>query len=154
MALSSGLHLHLQVDDSSLNEHLARARLRRWVLAALDSPAELTLRVVGRREGLALNRQFRGQDHATNILTFTYDGAVSTGNVCADLVLCGPVVLAEAREQGKHTLDHLAHLIIHGTLHAQGWDHTSEPDASRMEAQEVRILRRFRIPDPYGVPTP
>jgi probable rRNA maturation factor len=124
-----------------------RSQLRRWILAALDVDACLTLRLVGRVEGRALNLQWRGQDHATNVLTFAYGGHP----LQADLVLCLPVLRDEARAQRKSLRDHLAHLVIHGTLHAQGHDHENDRDAAVMESLETLILRRFRIPDPYAL---
>ncbi len=136
-----------------------RAQLRRWVRAALERDAALTLRFVGEDEGRRLNRSFRGRPHATNVLTFAYEGdAVApargtrrarSGPVQGDIVLCLPVVAREAREQGKRVRDHLAHLVVHGVLHAQGWDHENLLEAQRMEAREVQILRRFRIANPY-----
>ena len=132
-----------------------RAQLRRWVLAALDRDAELTLRVVGAREGRALNAQFRGRDYATNVLTFAYhergDAPERSGDgpVQADIVICLPVLVREARAQKKPLREHLAHLVIHGVLHAQGMDHEDEGEAREMEARETALLRRFRIADPY-----
>lgn len=152
MALKSGLRLHLQVEEPSLEPLLGRRHLRRWILAALDQPAEVTVRIVGRAEGRALNRQFRGRDYATNVLTFAYEGTqANAASISADMVFCGPVIKAEARAQRKRAIDHLAHLVVHSTLHAQGWDHETDIQAERMEALETRILARFRIPDPYQV---
>lgn len=124
-----------------------RSQLRRWTQAALDANALLTLRLVGRAEGRMLNRTWRGKDYATNVLTFAYGGAP----LHADIVLCLPVLRQEARAQRKSLRDHLAHLVIHGALHAQGYDHETESDASVMEARETAILLRFRIADPYRV---
>lgn len=123
-----------------------RATLRRWALLALVRDATIVLRFVGLREGRALNREFRGQDHATNVLTFDY----MERPVRADVVICVPVVRSEARRQGKAFRDHLAHLVIHGVLHAQGHDHVSPAQAGRMEARERRLLARLRVADPYG----
>jgi probable rRNA maturation factor len=124
-----------------------RAQLRRWARAALSRDATLALRLVGEREGRALNRDYRGTDHATNVLTFAY--GEDEGMARADVVVCLPVVAREARAQRKSVRDHLAHLIVHGVLHAQGMDHEDERDAAEMEAREVAVLRRFRIADPY-----
>lgn len=115
--------------------------------------AALTLRLVGLTEGRALNRQFRGRDYATNVLTFAYDSPVvaakQAGPLQADIIICLPVLVREARAQRKTLRDHLAHLVIHGCLHAQGLDHESEAQAQEMEALEAGILARFRIADPY-----
>jgi probable rRNA maturation factor len=94
-----------------------------------------------------LNREFRKKDYATNVLTFDY---MQSPVVMADLVLCAPVVAKEAREQGKTLQAHYAHLLVHGTLHAQGWDHeTSESDAEAMEAHEIEIMRKLGFKNPY-----
>ena len=124
----------------------SRATLRRWVLLALERDANLVLRFVGASEGRRLNREFRGQDHATNVLTFDY----MEKPVRADIVICVPVVRAEARAQGKSFRDHLAHLVIHGVLHAQGHDHVSPRQAQRMEARERELLSSLRVADPYA----
>ena len=126
---------------------VTRARVRRWVGMALNAPAELTVRIVGEAEGRALNLQYRGKDYATNVLTFDY---TRQPLVAADLVLCGPVVAHEARAQGKTLEAHYAHLLVHGTLHAQGWDHeTSDEDAREMEAYETAIMEELGFADPY-----
>lgn len=129
----------------------SRPQLRRWVNAALDCAAEITIRFVDAEEGRALNREFRGRgsqakDYATNVLSFPY---APPPQLAGDLVLCMPVVLREAAEQGKPVAQHLAHLVIHGTLHLQGYDHETDADAQRMEDREREILKRFRIADPY-----
>ncbi|HUN93703.1 MAG TPA: rRNA maturation RNase YbeY [Burkholderiaceae bacterium] len=124
----------------------ARSTLRRWSLAALDRPAQITLRFVGEAEGRRMNREFRRADHATNVLTFDYEREPL---VLADIVLCVPVVRREAREQGKSVRAHLAHLVIHGVLHALGHDHVDARDARRMEALETALLARLRIANPY-----
>ena len=129
---------------------LPRHRVARWVRHALGDDvqaAEITVRIVDAAEGRQLNRDFRGKDYATNVLTFDYSGAPV---VAADLVLCAPVVAREAAELGKPLAEHYAHLLVHGTLHAQGWDHeTSEADAEAMEAQEAAILAALGQPNPY-----
>ena len=124
----------------------ARSTLRRWIVAALERDAELTLRFAGAAEARRLNREFRGKDHATNVLTFDYQHAPL---VRADIVLCVPVVRREAREQRKGFREHLAHLVVHGSLHAQGHDHDRAASAKTMEALEVRILAGLGIDDPY-----
>jgi len=126
---------------------LPRHRVVRWIRHALDCDAEITVRIVGAEEGQRLNREFRGKDYATNVLTFDY---TQQPLVMADLVLCAPVVAREAREQRKTLADHYAHLLVHGTLHAQGWDHeTSEEDAQEMEARETAILAGLGVRNPY-----
>ena len=124
----------------------ARSTLVRWVKAAVERDAELTLRFVGAAEARRLNRGFRGRDYATNVLTFDYQHAPV---VRADIVLCVPVVRREAREQRKGFREHLAHLVVHGVLHAQGHDHDRASRARRMEALEVRVLAGLGIDDPY-----
>jgi len=124
----------------------ARLTLARWVSGAVDGEAEITLRFVGSAEGRRLNRDFRGRDYATNVLTFSY---AQQPAVTADIVLCVPVVRREAREQRKDPRHHLAHLVVHGVLHARGFDHETARPAREMEAQEVAILARLGIPDPY-----
>ena len=119
----------------------------RCIRHALQHDGEITVRIVGQTEGLALNQNFRGQSHATNVLTFGY----AHQPVLADLVLCAPVVAQEARDQGKTLRQHYLHLLVHGTLHAQGWDHeASIQNAKAMEAQEVLILRGLGVPNPYA----
>lgn len=124
-----------------------RRTLRRWVQLALERDAEVALSFVGAREGRRLNRVFRGRDYATNVLTFDY---AQRPRVVADIAICVPVVRREAREQGKTFRAHLAHLVIHGTLHAQGYDHRRPRQARAMEAREVELLARLRIPSPYA----
>jgi len=140
---------------------LPRWRVRRWVQQALNTAAselatgssvfhgmQLTLRIVDAEEGRALNRDFRQRDVATNVLTFEY-GEDAEGIFHGDVVLCLPVMQLEAQTQGKSALHHAAHLVIHGVLHALGFDHLNSADAQRMEALEVRVLARLGIADPY-----
>ena len=114
------LSLSVQYPDPRLKTILSRSAIRRWVQSALFAPAELTIRFVDAVEGQALNRDYRGKDYATNVLTFDYTREPA---VSADLVLCAPVIAREAREQRKTLQAHYAHLLVHGTLHAQGYDH-------------------------------
>ena len=125
-----------------------RPQVRRWVRAACATPAEVTVRFVGGEEGRALNRDYRGKDHATNVLSFPYE---SGAHICGDLVPYLPVVEREAREQEKPPEAHFAHLIVHGMLHLQGYDHeTGRDDAEHMEAVEREILDVLGYPDPYA----
>jgi len=127
-----------------------RAQCRRWVKAALaecsGKDTHVTLRFVDRREARALNRAFRGRDYATNVLTFDYGSA---NMVHADIVICVPVIEQEAGAQKKDVRAHFAHMVVHGVLHAHGFDHEIAPQAEQMESLEGRILARFGIPDPY-----
>ncbi|HEX7385236.1 MAG TPA: rRNA maturation RNase YbeY [Burkholderiaceae bacterium] len=140
------LALSLQFADAAHRALLPRHRVARWLRAALDAPAQLTVRVVGADEGRALNREFRGKDHATNVLTFAYE---SEPVVVADLVLCAPVVEREAREQRLDLAAHYAHLLVHGALHAQGWDHERATEARAMESRESAVLAALGLADPY-----
>lgn len=126
---------------------LPRHWVTKWIRHALEADAEITVRIVGSDEGQALNRDYRKRDYATNVLTFDYTQAPL---VTADLVLCAPVIAREAREQRKTLQAHYAHMIVHATLHAQGWDHeTSDADAAAMEAREVAILAGLGFKNPY-----
>ena len=127
---------------------LPRHKVTRWIRHALALDAEITVRIVDEDEGRQLNRDYRHKDYATNVLTFDY---AQEPLVLADLVLCAPVVEREAREQNKSLEEHYAHLLVHGTLHAQGWDHeTSEQDAQEMEAYETAILQELGFANPYA----
>jgi probable rRNA maturation factor len=134
----------------SLRGVLTPARVRRWVGAALQGPAEITVRVVGAAEGRSLNRSFRHKDYPTNVLTFAYAHDPTGPGTLADLVLCAPVVAREAREQHKPLVDHYAHLVVHGTLHAQNYDHErGDADALEMEALEILLMGGLGLPNPY-----
>ncbi len=126
---------------------LPRHSVARWIRHALESDAEITVRIVNAEEGQALNRDYRQKDYATNVLTFDY---TQVPIVTADLVLCAPVIAREAKENKKTLQAHYAHLLVHGTLHAQGWNHeTSAVDAEAMEAREVAVLAGLGIKNPY-----
>ena len=146
-ASGPGLSLSLQFADARHRPLLPRHRVQRWLRAALGNPAELTVRIVGDEEGQALNRDFRGKDYATNVLTFDYEQAPV---VVADLVLAAGVVEREAADLGIAVADHYAHLLVHGALHAQGFDHQDEAEALLMEARESQILRGLGLADPYA----
>ncbi len=140
------LALSLQFADSAHREHLPRHRVARWIRAALEVDAEITVRIVGEAEARALNHEYRGRDYATNVLTFDY---AREPVVVADLVLCAPVVEREAKEQGLTLQAHYAHLLVHGALHAQGWDHERDDDAAAMESRESQLLSMLGFADPY-----
>ena len=126
---------------------LPRHSVARWIRHALACDAEITVRVVNLEESQTLNRTYRQKDYATNVLTFDYSGAPF---VTADVVLCAPIVAKEAGENKKTLRDHYAHLLVHGTLHAQGHDHeTGQKQATAMEAQEVKVLAGLAIANPY-----
>lgn len=143
------LALSLQFADPRHRHLLPRHRVARWLRAALAAPAELTVRVVGEAEALALNAGYRNGDHATNVLTFDY---AQEPLVVADLVLCAPVVEREAAAAGKALDAHYAHLVVHGALHAQGYGHDGDAEAALMERRETALLRSLGYPDPHRAP--
>lgn len=124
-----------------------RAQLRKWAYAALAHDANVTVRIVGQAEGRALNRSYRGKDYATNVLTFVFR---ETPPFEGDLAICAPVVAHEARAQGKNVTAHYAHLVVHGMLHLQGYDHENDADARVMEKIETEIVTGLGYSDPYG----
>ena len=147
-SLSLSLQFGALADAALHRAALPRHTVARCIRHALEADAEITVRIVDAEEGQALNRDYRGKDYATNVLTFDY---ATDPLVMADLVLCAPVVAREAKELKKPLAEHYAHLLVHGTLHAQGWDHeTSEADAEAMEARETAILAGLGQPDPYA----
>jgi probable rRNA maturation factor len=141
--------LTFSVQYAIANDSLpSRQRFRSWARAALLTDAQVTLRVVGGREARALNRDFRGKDHATNVLTFAY---ADIEPLSGDIVLCAPVIARQAREQRKPIEAHYAHLVVHGMLHLQGYDHENKNDARVMETLEAEIVAKLGYADPYEV---
>ena len=137
----------VEVQRASRASHIpSDAQVRRWARAALARAAAITVRYVAEAEGRRLNREFRGGNHATNVLSFGY----GTRPLAGDIVICAPVVAREARSQGKPVAAHHAHLLVHGLLHLQGFDHQRGRDARRMEARERAILARLGFRDPYA----
>lgn len=134
----------MQVADQA-GDAPSRPEVRKWVRAACAQGGAVTVRFVGPEEARDLNRGFRGRDYATNVLSFAYGDNPLSG----DLVVCVPVVEAEAREQGKSPQAHFAHMIVHGMLHLQGYDHETDADANVMEDREREILSVLGYPDPY-----
>jgi probable rRNA maturation factor len=147
--------LSLAVQFASKAKHLPdRAQVRRWALAAHEKRAHavVTIRYVDEQEGRALNLAFRNKDYATNVLTFVHDApAPRTKNYSADIVICASVIAREAREHNKPVAQHHGHMVMHGMLHAQGFDHELDADAAAMEAMEIALLKRFRIKNPYEI---
>ena len=149
-AIKTSPKLALAVQYATQDQRVpSRGQLRRWIYAVLERDATITLRIVSAKEGRALNRDYRDKDYATNVLTFVYD-AKPDGAVSGDIVLCAPVITKEARDQRKELQHHYAHLITHGTLHLQGYDHEADNDARVMEQREVTLLARLKIANPYG----
>jgi probable rRNA maturation factor len=139
--------LNLSVQYACNREGLPlRTDFVRWARAALVGGGEITIRLVDADEGQALNKEYRGKDYATNVLSFPYD---SEPVVMGDLVICPSVVAREAAEQNKALAAHYAHLTVHGMLHLQGWDHENDADAQAMEDEEREILAAMGYPDPY-----
>lgn len=139
--------LSLAVQYASAAENLpTRPQWRRWFTAALQRDVRVTLRIVDEAEGRELNKNYRGKDYATNVLTFVYD---EDGELSGDVVICAPVVAKEAGAQRKELIAHYAHLAIHAALHLQGYDHENDADAAEMEALETRLMLKLRYPDPY-----
>ncbi|WP_211471975.1 rRNA maturation RNase YbeY [Collimonas humicola] len=153
MPQKNKLSLSVQYPDPRLQDSITRPKLRRWVQAALLAPAELTIRFVDAEEGRVLNRDYRGKDYATNVLTFAYSEDQEeddNGVTQADIILCTDVLEREAKEQNKTVVEHAAHLVVHGVLHAQGYDHEDEEEATEMESLEIEILEALGWPNPYA----
>lgn len=152
--MSLVLDLQLATDAAGLPDE---ALLRRWAEAALRAErpeAELTVRIVDEQESRALNREYRGKDAPTNVLSFPFEAPPGADSeLLGDLVICAAVVAREAAEQGKSLSQHWAHMVVHGVLHLLGYDHEEEAEAEQMEALEVEILAGLGLPDPYDVPS-
>jgi len=145
---SRRLAFTVQVASNAVGVPPAR-KLRHWAREALHGRARVTVRIVGSREGRALNHRYRGRDYATNVLTFTYANAPV---LCGDIALCAPIIRREAHVQAKELDAHYAHLLVHGMLHLQGHDHRLKRDAALMEAREVAVLKRLGYDNPYASP--
>jgi probable rRNA maturation factor len=154
MSAKNKLTLSVQYADARLQQRIPRPAIRRWVQAALFAPAELTIRFVDADEGRTLNRAYRAKDYATNVLTFAYNEGEETlpddAPTQADIILCTDVLEKEAAEQNKTVEEHTAHLIVHGVLHAQGYDHMDDAEAAEMEGLETEILAALGMADPYA----
>jgi len=153
MSVKNKLSLSVQYPDARLQESVTRQKLRRWVQAALLGPAELTIRFVDAEEGRVLNRDYREKDYATNVLTFAYNEGEEIADdepTRADIILCTDVLEKEAAEQKKTVEEHTAHLVVHGVLHAQGYDHDDDAEAAEMEQLERDVLAALGYPDPYA----
>jgi len=153
MSEKNKLSLSVQYPDPRLKTLITRAKLTRWITAALFAPAELTIRFVDAEEGRTLNRDYRGKDYATNVLTFAYNEGEELADDAptqADIILCTDVLEREAAEQNKTVEEHTAHLIVHGVLHAQGYDHEDDEEATEMESLETELLGTLGFADPYA----
>lgn len=153
MSVKNKLTLSVQYPDDRLKASITRPDIRRWVQAALFAPAELTIRFVDAAEGRELNQQYRGKDYATNVLTFAYNEGEELEEdepTRADIILCTDVLEREAAEQNKTVEEHAAHLIVHGVLHAQGYDHEDDEEAAEMEGIETELLAKLGYANPYA----
>ena len=146
--LAIDLQYASQAIESAINGVASATLVKKWVKSATAIGGLITLRFVNVAEGKKLNLAFRKKDYATNVLTFPYELSKST--VIADLIFCLPVLQKEAKDQGKPLQAHLAHLIVHGCLHAQGYDHELARDAKKMELLEIQILQKLGFPNPYS----
>lgn len=147
------LNLELQFGTAKLQEkwgeEITPSKVKKWVRAAIQDNAMITLRFVGSAEGKKLNLTYRQKDYATNVLTFPYESMPGDQEIFADIVICLPVVEKEAKEQKKTLQQHLIHLIVHGALHAQGFDHEDDVEAEAMEELEIAILKKLKQVNPY-----
>ena len=133
--------------EAAVSKAASATLIKKWVKATTDHDGLLTLRFVNATEGQKLNFAFRKKDYATNILTFPYE--LSKNSLSADIIFCLPIIQKEAKEQNKSLKAHLAHLIVHGCLHAQAYDHEIKKEAEKMEALEVKILHQLGFTNPY-----
>jgi len=155
-----GSRLTLELQRVSETPSLpSQAQLHAWALAALSEqsgPVELVIRIVDEAESQVLNRDYRGKDRPTNVLSFPFEAppelpAEAAGNLLGDLVICAPVVAREAAAQGKSPISHWIHMVVHGVLHLQGLDHQNDAEAGIMEALERKILASLGVADPYQI---
>lgn len=135
--------------ETALGKQVSNLLMKKWVKTTNPGNGLLTLRFVNTAEGKKLNAAFRNKDYATNVLTFPYEQ--SKNSLVADMIFCLPVIQREAKEQGKSLKAHLAHLIVHGCLHAQGYDHEKATDAKKMESLEITLLKKLGFPNPYQI---
>lgn len=133
--------------EATLSKIASPALIKKWVKSATPLGGLMTLRFVNAVEGKKLNLAFRQKDYATNVLTFPYE--LSKNELAADIIFCLPILQKEAREQNKLLKAHLAHLIVHGCLHAQGYDHEAAKDAKKMETLEIQALQKMGFDNPY-----
>ena len=152
-AVSVAVQWAVEADHPPFSE-LDNTQIRRWVRACFLDSASVTIRLVGEAEGRQLNSDFCGKEYATNVLTFPMDlpkpqAALDVPTFMADIVICTPVIEKEAQAQNKDPLHHLAHMVVHGCLHAQGYLHDNDAQAGLMENKEAEILKRFKISNPY-----
>jgi probable rRNA maturation factor len=133
--------------ESVVEKTVSAALIKKWVKSTGPQSGLITLRFVNAAEGKILNSSYRKKDYATNVLTFPYEH--SKDSLTADIIFCLSVIQKEAKEQGKTLKTHLAHLIIHGCLHAQGLDHETDREAKKMEALEIKLLKSLGFPNPY-----
>ena len=133
--------------ESTLRKIASPALIKKWVKSATPLGGVMTLRFVNATEGKKLNLAFRQKDYATNVLTFPYE--LSKNELVADIIFCLPVLQKEAKEQDKLLKAHLAHLVVHGCLHAQGYDHEAAKDAKKMETLEIQTLQKMGFANPY-----
>ena len=138
--------LELNVFEHGDFELPSKKKMKKWIKAAIERDTELNVMFVGEEEGLAMNAQYRHKDYATNVLTFDYQHEPVA---IADLVICVPVLIKEAKSQNKSFEEHLAHLLIHGTLHAHGYDHMNDAEANVMEDKEIGALLKLGFDNPY-----
>jgi len=148
----SKLEIEIQFASTAIEEKVlaiaSQAAIKKWVKVAVGLNGLITLRFVNAAEGKKLNFAFRSKDYATNVLTFPYE--LSNQTLIADIIFCLPVIQKEALEQSKAIKAHLAHLIIHGCLHAQGLDHERDKEAKKMEVKEITLLKSLGFANPYA----